>query len=648
MAERELRINVKAHDQASGVFDSIGRSLEFALGGAILKLGELGIRGIGAAFRGTVGEGLAFNSSMEQVTAQLNAFTKDSEASAAILEMIRKRAASTPFAFEEMSRATAGLMPVARSSGAALEDLVAQAEILAASNPAQGLEGAAFSLREAAGGDFTSIIERFNLSRQTLNRLKEEGVPALEAVTIAMEEMGYDSSLVTNLSETMEGRMGSLQDAIAGLKGQIMAPIFDRLSAGLGQVTEFLSREDVAQRMSEIADAVGQKLAQAFDWLANTAIPAAITVFNYLKDNVLPAVMTGFGFLRDTVATIAQAFAGNWVDSDAVQPLHRLAGILGSLFGGGDLKTALSDLWDLVQDVFGNFADWIAAQLPGWIAALQGWAAAAWQWIVDAVPPLLAKAGEMIGALVGYLADQLPGWIAALLTWATEAAEWIGRAIPPLIERAGEFLAAFVTWAQQTALPAIVAKTEEFAEALFMWVVTKLIPEIGPKLMEFRDALLANIEGIVTATASAAKNVGKAIVDGIANAIRNAGSAIARALLDQLTAAWNEAKSFLGIQSPSRLFAGMGNNIALGLAAGILGEGAGVRRAVVGVLGDAYGAGPLRAGLVSTSAGMGGASSYDNRRSLVIQPGAFAISGVNDPDEVAARVLDIIATEIGG
>ncbi len=146
------------------------------LTGGVLKgaaiAGGAALAGIGVGLTGALASGLSFNNSMEQTRAKLNAFTKDGGKSAEILDMIRERAAKTPFAFEEMASATAGLLPAAKMAGVGYEDLIAQAEILAASNPTQGLEGAAFALREAVSGDFTSIIERFDLPLSYINQLK--------------------------------------------------------------------------------------------------------------------------------------------------------------------------------------------------------------------------------------------------------------------------------------------------------------------------------------------------------------------------------------------------------------------------------------------------------------------------------------------
>jgi hypothetical protein len=125
---------------AGGLSGALG-GIASAAAAPIKALGAIGLAGMGisavtsaaSSLSGVLGIGL--NSSMENIRAQLTAMTKDGAQSAKILADIRAEADKTPFAFEEMARATAGLLPAAKQSGVALMDLVKQAEILAASNP---------------------------------------------------------------------------------------------------------------------------------------------------------------------------------------------------------------------------------------------------------------------------------------------------------------------------------------------------------------------------------------------------------------------------------------------------------------------------------------------------------------------------------
>lgn len=256
MGRSDLAILISARDQASSVLAKVGQGLRGlgqaasipgkAIGGLTDALGKIGLAGLGiqavtGAAKG-LGDalGIGLLNEMEQVSASIQAFTKDEKETARILAMVREEANKTPFAFREMANATAALMPVSKQAKIGLMDLVKQAEILAASNPMQGLEGASFALREAMTGDFTSIIERFNLSRSTLNKLKAEGVPAFKAIQIAMKEMGFDADLVAAKAQTMEGRWSTFNDTIDTLKMRMSQPIFDALKEGLMSLQGFL------------------------------------------------------------------------------------------------------------------------------------------------------------------------------------------------------------------------------------------------------------------------------------------------------------------------------------------------------------------------------------------------------------------------
>lgn len=63
--------------------------------------------------------------------------------------------------------------------------------------------------------------------------------------------------------------------------------------------------------------------------------------------------------------------------------------------------------------------------------------------------------------------------------------------------------------------------------------------------------------------------VGRAIIDGLVAGIKAAPGKIWAALKSIIGGAWSNAKSFLGINSPSRLFMQMGGHVADGLAVGI-------------------------------------------------------------------------------
>jgi hypothetical protein len=267
----------RASDSASEGQGTINRFTQ-----GLLEFGKFsvatGVTALTAAIGVGVTAGFQYNNMLQQASARIQAFTKDASVTASTIAMIKKEAAATPFTFGEMVTAAGALQPVMKASGESLKNLIKDAEILAASNPLQGLEGASFALREAVSGDFTSIIERFNLSRTTINRLKDEGVPAIEIVRQAMAEMGFDAGLVSEMANTMEGRWSTLSDTMTNYAGIVTQPMFDQMSESLGRLNEALeNNEGTVGRWAEEWAGVTQRLADGLDswtYVLLDAIPA--------------------------------------------------------------------------------------------------------------------------------------------------------------------------------------------------------------------------------------------------------------------------------------------------------------------------------------------------------------------------------------
>lgn len=245
-ANQQMAVTGNTAGSMSVAFGGLGRSIATVAGGiGVASIASMALdRGLGFVSDSVFG----MNNRLQQTEARLLAFTKDGDAAKQILAEISDEAAKTPFAFEEMADAAAMMIPLAKQSGEELMDLVRIAEILAASNPLEGLAGAAFSLREALSGDFTSLIERFNIPRTEINRLREEGVPNIEIVRRAMQGLGLDADLVGNLANTTQAKWDTFLDSLKIKLAQIGEPLFDSLDSGI-TLLESLG--------SELGDAVG-------------------------------------------------------------------------------------------------------------------------------------------------------------------------------------------------------------------------------------------------------------------------------------------------------------------------------------------------------------------------------------------------------
>lgn len=382
MSSAELQVVLKARDEMSAVLKSVasqlggvdkaaqsaakgasGLSSVFSgitgvVGGAVKSLGALGLAAQGVevlagAARGAgeaLGVGLA--SEAENVRAKFKAFIPDAGVLEKTLADVRKEADLTPFGFRELSAAVAGLIPSAKQAKEPLIDLTRTAEILAASHPEQGLEGAAFALREAVSGDFTSVIERFDLPRTTINKLKAEGVPALEIVRKAMGEMGYSMDLVANLAATTTGRFSTFQDALDGLKLKAGEPILAAFGEQLDALSGFLA--DNQEALAGFASMVGNTMAQV------------VSVGAHAVGDFIATVRTLAPAFQDVVHAI-----GNLIDGDfegAMGDLRNAAQVavdfLNQQFGGAvsDLQSTFSAFTPTANrfgEAFGVIGDFI-------------------------------------------------------------------------------------------------------------------------------------------------------------------------------------------------------------------------------------------------------------------------------------------------
>lgn len=293
---------------ANAITSAFGQVAQVAGGNLLAN----GIQRLGSAFVEATTGGITFSRTLENANATLLALVKDGGLAASMVATIRKEADKTPFSFEALNIAMVSLVPSASVAGEALMNLVRDAEILAASKPAEGLAGAAFALREAVSGDFTSVVERFDLPRSLINRLRAEGVPNLEIVRRAMLAMGYDMSLVTNLAATFDGRLSTFQDTLMGFRARLATPLFETLKAGLIEAQAFFERN--RNTINAWADTIGQaiaRVAQMLGGVLKNAITGLASLWNSALTNLEGGTARSFGRIAGYMAGLAQT-AVSW------------------------------------------------------------------------------------------------------------------------------------------------------------------------------------------------------------------------------------------------------------------------------------------------------------------------------------------------
>ncbi|MDG0056998.1 hypothetical protein MMB75_25565 [Paenibacillus sp. P2(2022)] len=238
---------------------------------------------------------------------------------------------------------------------------------LAKLNPMEGLEGAAFSMKELLSGDYTSIVERFNIGRGTIKN--SDALKAGKAGDIEGFIKGMDKLLVQqNLSEKAFSKM--LDSPAAKWQKLVNTFKFNLAQAGNAAVNAFAPLFDVINK----AFASG-KFDQFFG-----SIQAGMSMIAQVTSSVVQFLINNWDLVKNTLlvlgvvaAAVAVGFAVDWII--AVWPLALIvAGIIAIITILNKFGISTGQVVAFVVGIF--YA--MFAQLNNWIAGF-------WNVILDFV-----------------------------------------------------------------------------------------------------------------------------------------------------------------------------------------------------------------------------------------------------------------------
>ena len=164
--------------------------------------------------------------------------------------------------------------------------------------------------------------------------------------------------------------------------------------------------------------------------------------------------------------------------------------------------------------------------------------------------------------------------IAELSTKLLESAEVVARNLLPVIEnilssigtmmqeKGPEMIEKFVSYAIEK-LPQIIELGLKMVLSLVKGLANNL-----PKLVSSVLDMIATIVKTFVSSIPDIVSVGKQIVEGLWNGIKSMASWITNKVKNFFSGIVDSVKGILGIHSPSRVFAGIGENMALGLSDG--------------------------------------------------------------------------------
>ena len=431
----------------------------------------------------------------------------------------------------------------------------------------------------------------------------DEYVTLLDGQVIALKDSnGELKSSETVFLEMIDslGRIGdaALQDAAAqelfGKSFQELKPLVDAGSEGLNRLGK--EAEDAGLILSgDAVDSLGQ-----FDDEMQRFKATMQTATRQLAVSFLPATQKVAQSLTELAQTVTTALADGFQEADSDV-------ILGALF-------------DKFQEGLEN----ISAIMPGIAKFVIGLVNKITEFVAQNMPLILNTALQIILALVNGLSENLPTLIPAIvqmimtivttLTSPENVNLLMDAAVALLMGLANGLIAAVPVLIQN--IPQLVTNIVNslIGQASMLYKVgTAWITNLGQSIYTEMTALDAKIIGWVQGsiiqpikdTVPRLLAAGKDLVVGLWNGINDKMQWIKNKIRSWVGDLLSFFKNLLGIHSPSTVFEGYGENIAMGLANGIT-NGMGAVRAALGAMPGANGTYSLDA----SPAGMGGVTLY--------------------------------------
>lgn len=423
---------------------------------------------------------------------------------------------------------------------------------------------------------------------ESFNKLLQGTDGASESFAAAVEELVAKG--VKKLPELISFGSDIIFAVASGIMsnaGQIITALSDAIVSALSSIEQ--NGESIAQAgntvirflssgFSNIVDAalglvddlittVVFGIKQYVEVLFTTGMEVIAALVSGIADNIDEIVYLGYELLTEIAWSIKENLP---VIVDAA------ADIVVGLIDG--ISEALPDLAELAFDIANTIGTSLAENAPKILEAGMNLISQLASGIESGLPDMVAKLPQIIEGFVGFITENLP----TILDQGTEIIlslmHGILDAIPEFVNGLPQIITAFVSFITEN-LPKIVSAGVEILTSLVLGIIQN-IPELVAALPQIISAIVTGIKNLLGSIV----DVGKAIVEGIWQGITNAAGWLTSKITGWFNGVVDGVKSFLGIASPSKVFAGIGKNMALGVGEGWGDEFGRIKRDIEGGL----------------------------------------------------------------
>lgn len=401
----------------------------------------------------------------------------------------------------------------------------------------------------------------------------------VDAIHVVQTEMGITGTTAEEAASTIQGSFGMMKSAWQNLVTGMADPDQD-LGALVGNFTDsvVIAGNNLIPRIQELLPRIVEAttsligtVSEQFPAILGTVLPSLVEGATNLITGLMAALPSVLSVLADVAPTVINTLVPALIEllpqitQTGIDVIVSLAqGIADAL---PQLIPAATDAIIEIVEVLtspDNLGNLIDAALAIILALVDG--------LVDATPKLIAAVPNVISNLVTAIIANMPKILEAGVEITMALADGLIKALPELIEAIPNLILGIVQGIIDN-LPEIIMAGPKIIAAL----ATGLIEAIPDIVMVIPQLIRSIVDTFLSFDWG---SIGKNIVEGIKNGFVNMWNSFKQTVENVFTGLVDGVKSFLGIASPSKVFAGIGGYMAEGLGQGFDKEFSNVKRGI--------------------------------------------------------------------
>ena len=401
----------------------------------------------------------------------------------------------------------------------------------------------------------------------------------VDAVHVVQTEMGITGTTAEEAASTIQGSFGMMKSAWQNLVTGMADPDQD-LGVLVGNFTDsvVIAGNNLIPRIQELLPRIVEAttsligtVSEQLPAILGTVLPSLVEGATNLVTGLMAALPSVLSVLADVAPTVINTLVPALIDllpqitQTGIDVIVSLAqGIADAL---PQLIPAATDAIIKIVEVLTspeNLGNLIDAALAIILALVDG--------LVDATPKLIAAVPDVIANLVTAIIANMPKILEAGVEITMALADGLIKAIPELVAAIPNLILGIVQGIIDN-LPEIIMAGPKIIAAL----ATGLIEAIPDIVMVIPQLIRSIVDTFLSFDWG---SIGKNIVEGIKNGFVNMWNSFKQTVENVFTGLVDGVKSFLGIASPSKVFAGIGGYMAEGLGQGFDKEFSNVKRGI--------------------------------------------------------------------